>query len=603
MVTDPVRLRTGALTAVLRDGELHEVRLGETLVLDRVHIAVRDRDWGTVPGSRHDHQVRVADDEFLITYGATHRSGDVAFRYEARIEGRDGRITFAFDGAAEREFLGNRVGFCLLHPQELAGSEVKVTTEDTTVTSAFPRRISPHQPFPEMTGMAYRVPAGTLEIAFQGELFETEDQRNWTDASYKTYCSPLRLPFPRRFTPAQHVRQSVRLTGHGTAVGRTAGPSPSDEVVLGPPNGGRLPELGFGLPSQGGPLDEEEVALIRALRPGHLRAELHADRDWRATLDRAVHDSVRVSAPLDLELACSSGDLPAMVAALAERAVVRRIHAYDAATYTTSAPIAARLRELAAEHGLEAPAGGGSRAYFAELNRADLPLRDLDFITYGISPQVHAFDDASMMDTLRAQPITLDVAAEIGAGRPVVVGPMTLLPRFNPVATGEPAAPDTAELPPEVDPRQAAPFAAAWTVGSLAALRRAHALTYYEAAGWRGLFGRRDEALAHPGFPAGPGEVFPVYTVFRELADVAGEPLYDVSAGLGVAALAVGRRDGVRMIVANLSDQARRVRVGGLDYASARLLGGGPEPDPTALELPGYGLAVIGGRPSSAHAR
>ena len=30
----------------------------------------------------------------------------------------------------------------------------------------------------------------------QGDIFEMEDQRNWTDASYKTYVRPLALPWP-----------------------------------------------------------------------------------------------------------------------------------------------------------------------------------------------------------------------------------------------------------------------------------------------------------------------------------------------------------------------------------------------------------------------
>ena len=30
----------------------------------------------------------------------------------------------------------------------------------------------------------------------EGDTFEMEDQRNWTDASYKTYVRPLALPWP-----------------------------------------------------------------------------------------------------------------------------------------------------------------------------------------------------------------------------------------------------------------------------------------------------------------------------------------------------------------------------------------------------------------------
>ena len=30
----------------------------------------------------------------------------------------------------------------------------------------------------------------------EGDTFEMEDQRNWSDASYKTYVRPLALPWP-----------------------------------------------------------------------------------------------------------------------------------------------------------------------------------------------------------------------------------------------------------------------------------------------------------------------------------------------------------------------------------------------------------------------
>lgn len=42
-------------------------------------------------------------------------------------------------------------------------------------------------------------------------MFETEDQRNWTDASFKTYGTPLDRPFPVAVSPGEEVHQRVRL--------------------------------------------------------------------------------------------------------------------------------------------------------------------------------------------------------------------------------------------------------------------------------------------------------------------------------------------------------------------------------------------------------
>ena len=39
-------------------------------------------------------------------------------------------------------------------------------------------------------------PGVEVEVRMEGETFETEDQRNWSDASFKTYGTPLHLPFP-----------------------------------------------------------------------------------------------------------------------------------------------------------------------------------------------------------------------------------------------------------------------------------------------------------------------------------------------------------------------------------------------------------------------
>lgn len=48
----------------------------------------------------------------------------------------------------------------------------------------------------DIAGLAHQVRGVTVGIDFSGETFEMEDQRNWTDASFKTYCRPLARPAP-----------------------------------------------------------------------------------------------------------------------------------------------------------------------------------------------------------------------------------------------------------------------------------------------------------------------------------------------------------------------------------------------------------------------
>jgi hypothetical protein len=72
--------------------------------------------------------------------------------------------------------------------------------------------VSPHQPFFDIVAMSYETRAGTgITITSGGETFETEDQRNWSDASYKTYSRPLRLPYPYRIEPGRPHVQTLHI--------------------------------------------------------------------------------------------------------------------------------------------------------------------------------------------------------------------------------------------------------------------------------------------------------------------------------------------------------------------------------------------------------
>ncbi len=90
-----------------------------------------------------------------------------------------------------------------------------------TVTSAlskighFPDLISPHQPFKQIQQVQHRINNKFEAIVhFAGDEFEMEDQRNWTDASFKTYCTPLDLPFPVNVPAGTEIAQSITLTVH-----------------------------------------------------------------------------------------------------------------------------------------------------------------------------------------------------------------------------------------------------------------------------------------------------------------------------------------------------------------------------------------------------
>ena len=562
---------------VLEGGGLRSIRLGDREVLRRVDFVARDRNWGTVPATLSEVRVEEDGSSFVVRLGISYRRGEIALAGFGEIQGGPlGSIACRFRFRAESTFFRNRIGFCVLHPiRECAGRPCQVETIDGVAHARhFPDRISPHQPFRAIRAISHEVRPGVwAEVRLEGETFEMEDQRNWTDASFKTYGTPLDLPFPAKVPLGTIIEQAVtiQLSGPVLEAEPVDHPGPT-RVRIGPSPRGAFPRIGLGMPSGAvtAPGSRERDRL-RALRLDHLRLDLDLTRpDFADRLRDASAYAQDLGARLEVALIVS-GAAAEQLAAL-RRAVEAVRPAIDAwlvfhsAEKATAERWVRQAREHLADLAPEAPIGAGSLAYFTEVNRGYPPVPPIDLVAYSINPQVHAFDDASLFETLAIQGETVANARTLAGGLPVAVTPITLRPRFNPNATGDEAMIDPGVLPPEVDPRQVSLLGASWTLGSLAALAAAGAerLTYYETEGWRGVL-ESEEGSPAP-FPSEPGTVFPVYHVFDAVGPFAGALVRPAvsSDPEGVAALAIAVDDRLRVLVANLEDEPRRVRVEGL---------------------------------------
>ena len=572
-------LRAGPVTAVLEHADLRHIKFGDVEIVQRLYMAVRNRNWDTIEPEYSGFVIHDHGDSFRVDFEARHLGGGVDFVWTGVIDGgKDGTIRYTMGGAPRKPFLRNRIGFCVLHPMELAGTPVMVETPDGRIESAFPEKISPHQPFMDMISITHPAgPTGEVTIQFEGDLFENEDQRNWTDASYKTYSTPLRLPYPVEVTPTDRIQQSVTITFRGEpAIAQESGPAA--DVTVDPDTLFPLPSIGFG--AGDGPLPErDDVERLQWLRPDHLWIDLDlGDPGWRDRLATAAANASAVGASLDLSVIGTGGRSAWMDLAdeVSDRAYdVGRVFAFpppdDPVTFprgdlVTHPETIAEAKAAFAGSGIIV--GGGTRAYFTELNRGVdvVPFGELDALTYTINPQVHAVDNLSIIENIAAQAATVASTRAFAGDIPLVVGPITLKPRYNPNAT-EPApevGPD--ELPDSVDARQLSLFAAGWTIGSIRRLTAAgaDALTYYELVGWRGLIERTEGLTRRELFPSIPGGMFPLYHVFHTIArmDQAGQmAAVTLADELSTEALALRNGKLMRILVANLTNEERKVRV------------------------------------------
>jgi D-apionolactonase len=588
----PRQLRAGPVSLLVDGIDLRYLRIGGTELVRRVYTAVRDVDWDTVPGAVSGFELDERDGGFRAEFDVRHSRAEVDFAWHGTIAGDEaGRIEFVFDGRAESDFPYNRIGICVHHPwRETSGAAYRTRTPDGEQEGAFPDLIGPQAIvdgayqalFPAYDRLEVELAAGgSLVFEFEGDLWETEDHRNWTDANFKTYSTPISLGRPAPLEAGQPVRQ--RLVVRPVDVPETATGDGPVRLTVGAPTGTRVPPIGLGQDRDGHRPDDHEREFLAALGPAHLRTELRLDSDgWRETFATAQETARAAGASLEVALMFRdehAGELPEVAAALGEARVARVLVTWAGGrTATPLETTPAHLVDLTRAALSEAAPGaafvGGTEIYFTEINRMRPEHATWDGICYSISPQIHAFTDIDVMENLDAQAETVRSALAISRGKPVTISPITLRRRANFHAAGEPPPTPPGELSDSVDVRQSALFGAAWTAASVKYVSEAGAgsVTYYETTGCRGVV-ERAEGPELPGhFRSRPGEAFPLYHSLADATEWQGAEVLSCESGdvLAAVALAVRGADGAtKLLVANLTPRECAVVIGPLDGSLA----------------------------------
>jgi hypothetical protein len=574
-------LRAGPLSLFFEAGDLRYIRLGEREVLRRVYVALRDRSWHTLPLELSNLQEEISLDSFRITFDAENKQGEIDFSWKGAIRGdANGTITFAMDGEARSTFLRNRLGLCVLHPiRGCAGEACRVEKVDGSVeASGFPRYISPHQPFLNVRAISHQIAPGLwAEVRFTGDVFETEDQRNWTDASYKTYSTPLEIPYPVEVKQGTRISQSVTLTLKGSAPAvEVSSSGTAVRLSLSHRPTGPLPSLGVGCGYEQNFLTEREIARLKCLNLSHLRIDFRPGLpDFDEQFKKAVECATQIAVPLEIAVMLGEAAeqeldrLKGLVAQFKPKVARWLIfHVSESSTTPKWVTLArARLSVLDAN----AKIGGGSNRYFAELNRARPSLDAVDFACYPLNPQVHASDRSTLVENLEGQAFVADTAHQFLGRLPIVVSPVTLKPRVPwSAASGD----ISGCLPRDVDPRQMSLLGAGWTAISIKYLAEAgvESVTYYELTGWRGVMERSDQGLPRSDqFRSIIGSVFPLYHVLGDVGEFAGASVVPVitSDRFRVDGLAIQKDGKTRMLVANLGPDTETIQIENLPARGA----------------------------------
>lgn len=517
-------LAVGVWTAELVGDELANISYGGRPVLRAIKAVVRDHEWRTFAPSVRD-LAELKDDDGVslrlhVDYAAPGSADAAAPAFEAMLMLRvtPATVEVSFSGRAKTAFRRNRIGLVVLHPTSEAGRDVSVVSPDGNVTAgAFPTDIRPDLVFTDISSLEWADAGTAFDLGFSGDIFETEDQRNWSDGSFKTYSTPSALPIPVDVAAGDTVTQSVSIEALSIETPDNPAPGGYDRVAftVGEP-AGTVPALALSVDPAG--VDPAGAAAANAGEGAQLPGldavlvELYEPRElWPAKLAAAAREADRHGAALDVRVVSASADgvAEALIGALGgQLSRIVRLGLFHPETQCTDPAAFAVLKEPLQLAGFSGQLLAGTSSHFTELNRwiagggSPVP-QDADALAFSLTPQVHSTEIPHIVETVPIHGVAAANAVRLGEGRPVHVGPITLKPRFH--------APDQHA---DGDELQDHSFTAAWTLASLQALtlEGVASVTYFEAGSPRGI-------------AAPDGTLNPVGELLQKLAACKGEPV------------------------------------------------------------------------------
>ncbi|PBC03776.1 hypothetical protein [Mesorhizobium sp. WSM3860] len=550
-------LAAGPLTAVLEDGNLRTISFAGVEVVRAINYLARDASWGTYKAELSNMRISEDGTSFELRYDGLCAGPQGRFAYRMKIRGdASGELILQADGVALTEFPTNRTGFVVLHPSEAAGKRLTIRHSDGSIEErTFPKLISPDQPALDISALTHEpAPGMVCTVAMQGDAFEMEDQRNWTDASFKTYVRPLSKPRP--YVIGKGVGDIQRVTVSVRAETSAPGPAVSNTstLTLGGPSG-RMPSIALFVDP-----DELPAAIAGAASLGPVPEILLRFDNARGHDQRVLEKAADLASALGARLAveaifaaihpgAEAQALAAMVrlAAVEPSAILvspRREFKTRPSNHLPNSerPIDEIVQALRAV-GPACPIGAGTPSLFTEFNR-NPPTGNADFVFFGNSAIVHAADEQSVMETLTVYPAVMETARQLCPGKPIWLGPCTIGLRHNPYGEAVAANPGLNRVPAAgTDPRQRALFGAAFAVGVAAQAAETAAERLILAAP-TGPFGLLNE----------DGSQRPLQAVHAELAAAAGAERHHLAVDhSGVAAVAFRLGDTVRVLAANLT--------------------------------------------------
>ncbi len=466
---DTTRVTHAGFTLDLGRDAIRNITYDGAQIIDLLYTAIRPLDWSTLTADEHKEDVQVNGKDCVITITDSF-TGVMTSQTRVTLSASNVfTVDYELNGLAE--YSVNRWGICFcLNTADWMGSSV-LTSEgayalkedispqlvvDGVIQGLFPASAEMHLVAPDKR---------FIKARSSGKVLEAEDQRNWTDNTYKIYSGSLKEPRPFNIAKGSSWKQSVQFE---VGAPNTSTADPGKILVR---EIEALPSIGlqFNEDSLLAADDLEKAFILLGI--DHLRVN-----EESLTAQKVI---TTASSGLILEaalLSSSSGEeLKAEVLHLS-----KRVPDGSRLLIQREGREVVDVNDLPENHSLNTYIPG-SDAYLVDLHKNKHEFGSS--ISYSMAPSVHSSDKESIFKTLATQRESVEFAQENFAAQ-VFISPITFSTRGNP-ESGHSRQERTKFADPELALSIRSIEGAAWTLGSVFALASANAFS----GTWHELFG------------------------------------------------------------------------------------------------------------------
>lgn len=466
---DTQRVEHAGFTLDIARAAIRNVTYQGAQIIDLLYTAIRPWDWSTLDPDQHSEVVEIVGENCVVT---------ITDLFEGSMQGKtvvtlqsNGKFTVDYKLTGLGKFEINRWGVCFcLHTGDWMGATVKASGNEYKLASEIsPQRVIDGVTqglFPASNDMHFVArDKRSLKVVSSGKVLEAEDQRNWTDNTYKIYSGSLAEPRPFVIKKDLIWHQLVEFEVYvpsGSAI---------DGSKIIAKDISSLPRIGLQFNTEALlPNDDLEKALF-ILDIDHIRInEESLTAQKIATVSKS---GLALEAAL---LSSTSGDqLKREVEHLSAR-----VPAGSRLLIQREGREIVQKEDLPKNNSLNSYITG-SDAYLVDLHRNKYDFGDS--VSYSMVPTVHSTDPETIFKTLYTQRESIEFAKKMIAPQ-VSISPITFSTRGNP-ETGHLRDNRINFAQPEMALQIKNLSAAAWTLGSIFALASAGAYS----GTWHELFG------------------------------------------------------------------------------------------------------------------